>query len=84
MKSCLLPGLDPSDHRTFMPADGAGSGQLDLFREVAFGHLGIDSGAGESGHSLDILQPYNPVIHGYVPDTFLVAVVTVIFLSKPQ
>ena len=53
-----------------MPADRPGTGQFDLLREVAPGNLGIDGGAGESGHTLDLLQSYNPVVHRWVPHTF--------------
>lgn len=50
-----------------MPADRAGSGKTGLFGEVALGDLGVDDGAGKSGHVLDFLEPYNSAIHGGIP-----------------
>ena len=59
-----LPRFDPTDHGLFMPVNRACTSPLDLFGEIALGDPGVNRGAGESGHALDILQSYNPVVHG--------------------
>lgn len=59
-----------------MPTHRTGPGQFNLFREIAPGDLDVNGRAGESGHALDFLQSYNPVVHGWVLMLFLVAIVT--------